>query len=48
MYYQVYETDEQYVSWCLSRINTLNMPILDFAKYAQVRRQMEAQLHEGY
>ena len=45
MYYQVYEADDQYVSWCLSRINSLNMPILDFAKYAQVRRQMEAQLH---
>ena len=45
MYYQVYEADEQYVSWCLSRINSLNMPILDFAKYAQVRRQMEAQIH---
>ena len=37
MYYQVYEADDQYVSWCLSRINTLNMPILDFAKYAHAQ-----------
>ena len=28
MYYQVYEADDQYVNWCLSRINSLNTPIL--------------------
>lgn len=47
MYYQIYETDDQYANWCLSRINSLGMPVLDFAKYCQVRRQMEAHLHQG-
>ena len=34
----------QYTNWCLSRLNSLGMPVLDYAKYSQVRRQMEAQL----
>ena len=31
-YATVYETDGQYVSWCLSRINSLDAPISDFAR----------------
>lgn len=43
----VYEVDSQYVQWCLSRINSLDAPIADFARYCQTRRQMEEQLHQS-
>lgn len=33
LYSVVYETDAQYVGWCLSRINSLEAPISDFARY---------------
>lgn len=45
--YDTYEADDQYANWCLSRINSLSTPLLDFAKYAQVPRQIEAQLQEA-
>lgn len=46
-YATVYEADRQYVSWCLSRINSLEAPISDFARYCQTRQQMEEQLHQS-
>ena len=46
-YQLVYETDSQYVSWCLSRINSLDAQIGDFARYCQTRQQMEEQLHQS-
>ena len=47
LYSVVYETDAQYVGWCLSRINSLEAPISDFARYCQTRQQMEEQLRRS-
>ena len=46
-YSVVYETDGQYVNWCLSRINSLEAPISDFARYCQTRQMMEEQLRRS-
>ena len=46
-YQAVYEQDSQYVSWCLSRINSLDAQIGDFARYCQTRQQMEQQLYQS-
>ena len=40
-YAQVYETDQGYVKWVLSRMDSLSEEVADFGSYSRARKQLE-------